>query len=236
VPAFCGRAHDDVFDVVLVDDRVRVDGEPGRREKVDQVSAAHPAAVDEIVALTVTLDAALDRDLVVVDRKPALGVVEDQGHLGERGARAALTAGVDDLLHFLSAEVAGLPGAQDPFDGVEDVGFPGAVGPHDRRHAAFEQDLGRPGKRLEAEEVQRAEKQVRFRVAEGADIGAVRGIDTTCETLLDRIFELTAGGVAAGFDPARVAAARRFRWPQPTFGCCGSAARPLAVLNLLAGN
>src|SRR4029077_19309271 len=89
-------------------------------------------------------------------------------------------------------EVACLPGPQNPFDGVDDVGLPGAVGPHDRRHAAFEPDLGRPGKRLEAEEVQRAEKQVRIRVAEGADIGAVRGVDTTYRDLLDRFPELAA--------------------------------------------
>jgi hypothetical protein len=62
-----GRANDDVLDVVLVDDRVRVEGEARRGQQVDQVAAAHAAAVEEVVALAVALDAALDGHLVVVD-------------------------------------------------------------------------------------------------------------------------------------------------------------------------
>ena len=122
---------------------------------MDQITAAHPAPIDEVIAFAVALDPALDSDLVIVDRQPAGGVVEDDSDLGERGARAALSAGVDDLFHLPPAKVAGLAGAQHPLDRVDDVGLARAVRTDDRRHAAFEQDLGRPGEGLETHQAQR---------------------------------------------------------------------------------
>ena len=121
---------------------------------MDEVAPSHPRAVQEVIALPIAFDAALDRNLVIVDREPAGGVVEDHRDLGVRGPRAALTAGIDDLLHLLTAEVACLARAKDPFDRVDDVGLAGAVGPDDCRDAAFESDLGLPGKGLEAQQAQ----------------------------------------------------------------------------------
>ena len=81
-PALRRRAHDDRLDIALVDDRVRIDGETGRGEEVDQVATPDPRAVQEVVALAVPLDPALDGDLVIVDRKPPRGVVEHDRDLG----------------------------------------------------------------------------------------------------------------------------------------------------------
>ena len=75
---------------------------------MDDVAPADPRAVQEVIALAVALHPALDGNLVVVDRKPAGGVVEDHRDLGVRGTRAALATGVDDLLHLLAADVARL--------------------------------------------------------------------------------------------------------------------------------
>ena len=152
---FRGCADDDRLDVVLVDDRVRIDGEPGRGEDVDQVPPAHPCAVEVVVALTISLDTAFDCDLVIVDRQAAGGVVENDGHLGVRGPRAPLASDIDDLLHLLAAQIARLGGPEDPLDGVHDVGLARAVRADDRRDAAFEADLGRPGEGLEAQQAQR---------------------------------------------------------------------------------
>ena len=112
-----------MLDVVLVDDRVRVDGEACGSQEVDEVAAPDARAVEEVVALPVTLDAALDRHLVVVDRQPPGGVVENKRDVGERGAGAALATRVDDLLHLPAPDVARLAGAEHPFDGVDDVGL-----------------------------------------------------------------------------------------------------------------
>ncbi len=156
LPALGGRTHDDRFDVVLVDDRVGVDGEAGRREQMKQVAPPHASAVEEVVALPVAFHAPLDRDLVVVDRQATGGVVKHQRDLREGGPRAPFASDVDDLLHLLAAQVACLPGAEDPLDGVDDVGLARTVRADDRRDAAFESNLGRPSEGLEAEQAQRA--------------------------------------------------------------------------------
>ena len=78
---------------------------------MDQIATPHAGAVEEVVALPIALDAALDRHLVVVDRQPSGGVVEDHGHLGKRSTRTPLAADIDDLFHLAAADVARLAGA-----------------------------------------------------------------------------------------------------------------------------
>src|SRR6266550_6029891 len=113
---------------------------------MDQVATPDSGAVEEVVALPIALDAALDRHLVVVDRQPSRGVVEDHGHLGKRGARTPLAAGVDDLFHLATADVASLAGTEHPLDGVDDVRLAGAVGPDDGGDSAVELDLELAGR------------------------------------------------------------------------------------------
>jgi hypothetical protein len=151
LPPLGRRAHDDRLDVALVDDRVRVDREACRRQQVEQVSPPDTGAVEVVVAFTVSLHPPRDRDLGVVDRQAAGRVVEDDGHLCERRARAPLAARVDDLLHLPAAQVARLAGAEDPLDRVDDVGLAGAVGTDNRRHSALESNFGGAGERLEAQ-------------------------------------------------------------------------------------
>ena|ERR1700674_720544 len=121
---------------------------------MDQIAPADSGSVEEVIAFAVAFDTALDCDLVVVDRKPAGSVVEDDRYLREGRSRSPLTADVDDLLHLLASQVAGLARAEDPLDGVDDVRLAGTVRPNDGRNPAFEADLGRPGKRLEAQQAQ----------------------------------------------------------------------------------
>src|SRR5205807_6124704 len=66
---------------------------------------------------------------------------------------------VDDLFHLLAAEVTGLAGAKDPFDGVDDVRLARTVGADDGGHSAVELDLGLPGKGFEAQQLQGLEEQ-----------------------------------------------------------------------------
>ncbi len=188
--ALGGRAHDDLLDVVLADDRVRVDGQAGGREHVEEIAPADTRPVQEVVTLAVSLDAPLDGNLVVVHREAAFGVVEHKRDLGESRAGPALASDVDDLSHRLATEVACLAGPQDPLDRVHDVRLAGAVGTDDRRDAAFESDLGRPGKSLEAQQAQRTEEQGALKVA---DVGVDSAPGTTCgKSLLEGFAELTA--------------------------------------------
>src|SRR3989442_12553469 len=88
---------------------------------MDQIATPHAGAVEEVVALPIALDAALDRHLVVVDRQPSGGVVEVHGHLGKRSTRTPLAADIDDLFHLASADAARLAGAEHSLACVGDV-------------------------------------------------------------------------------------------------------------------
>src|SRR5579859_6087566 len=149
---------------------------------MDEVASSDAGSVEVVVALAVALDAALDRDLVVVDRQAAGGVVEDHGDLGEGGPVAALAAGVDDLFHLLAAQVARLAGAEHPLDGIDDVRLARSVGADDCGHTAFKKYLSLPGEGLEAQQLQGPEEQTADKVADG---GARR-------LLFDRFAELSA--------------------------------------------
>src|SRR5437899_47415 len=103
---------------------------------MDQIATPHAGAVEEVVALPIALDAALD------------------GHLGKRSTRTPLAADIDDLFHLAAADVARLAGAEHPLDGVDDVRLAGAVGADDGGDSAVELDLGLPGKGFEAQQLQ----------------------------------------------------------------------------------
>src|SRR5699024_1920076 len=80
----------------------------------------------------------------------AVGVVDGEGDLGAAEGGAAGGAGEDDVLHLAAAQGFGSLFAQDPGDGVDDVGFTGAVGADDAGDARFEaQGRGR-GEGLES--------------------------------------------------------------------------------------
>src|SRR5204862_354023 len=77
----------------------------------------------EVVALARAVHAPPDGDLLVVDRQPPVRVVDDDLDLGVGGPRAALAAGVDDLVHPLATQVLGARLPEHPLEGAEDVGL-----------------------------------------------------------------------------------------------------------------
>src|SRR6266702_8196310 len=133
---------------------------------MDQIATPHAGAVEEVVALPIALDAALDRHLVVVDRQPSGGVVEDHGHLGKRSTRTPLAADIDDLFHLAAADVARLAGAEHPLDGVDDVRLAGAVGADDGGDSAVELDLGLRAKVLKPSNCRDLKNKLAGRVAD----------------------------------------------------------------------
>ncbi len=81
-----------------------------------------------------------------------LGVDEGQRDLGHTGRLAVACSGEDDVLHLDASEGLGGLLAEDPGDGVRDVGLAAAVGSDDGGDAfAGELDLGAITKGLEAE-------------------------------------------------------------------------------------
>jgi hypothetical protein len=122
-PALVGTAADDGFDVALVNDRVGVRGQTGRGQQVEQVPAADAAAVQEVVALAAPVQAPADGDFRIVNGEPAVRVVDHDRDLCHRRPASTFAAGVDDLVHAFAPQVTGLALAQDPFEGIDDVGL-----------------------------------------------------------------------------------------------------------------
>ncbi len=77
---------EDLLDAALPDDGVHLPAEPDVGEHLDDVGAAHVRAVDEVLALAAAVKPACDRELRELQRPVAVLVVEEELHLGERGA------------------------------------------------------------------------------------------------------------------------------------------------------
>ena len=83
-----------------------------------------------------------------------LGIDEGEGDFGHAGGFAVAGAGEDDVFHLDAAEAFGGLLAEDPGDGVGDVGFAAAVGADDGGDAVSgELDLGSIAEGLEAEDL-----------------------------------------------------------------------------------
>jgi hypothetical protein len=126
-----GRPGEDGVELALADDDVHLAADAGVAEQLLDVEQPDLVAVDLVLALPGAVHAAGDRHLGVVDRQRAVGVVDGERHLGPAERRAAGGAGEDDVLHLAAAQALGALLAEDPGDGVDDVGLARAVGADD---------------------------------------------------------------------------------------------------------
>nr|BFE68447.1 hypothetical protein GCM10020092_017480 [Actinoplanes digitatis] len=134
----------------LADDDVHLPADAGVAEQFLDVEQAAGAAVDLVFTLAGAEHPAGDRHLGVVDGQGAVAVVDREGHLGaaERGAVGG--AGEDDVLHLAAAQRLGALLAEDPCDGVDDVGLAGAVRTHHTGDARLQPQRRSGGEGLEA--------------------------------------------------------------------------------------
>ena len=109
-----GTSTQHVLQRTLRDDRVRITTKTGIVENVEHVHEARWRAIDEVLALTATIHAARDDDLVKVERQCAVGVVEHEVDLGQTDRLTSRRSGKDDVLHSLTAQLLGTLLAQDP--------------------------------------------------------------------------------------------------------------------------
>ena len=119
-----------------------------------------------------------DRDLGVVDRQRAVGVVDGE-RAPRRGPAAARPdgAGEDDVLHLAAAQRLGALLAHHPGQGVDDVGLARPVGPDDAGDAGLEVQGRRGREGLEALEGQALQmhgaKPTRWSCSAGAGPGSI---------------------------------------------------------------
>ena len=154
-PPLRGLREHDLLDPALADHRVHLAPEVGVGEGLDHVREAAAGAVEAVLALARTIEAAADRDL---------------GELGVRAARVehdldlrllrgtdSLTAGVDHVLHRLAADGKRALFAEGPEDAVGDVGLAAAVRADDHADARRELQPGALGERFEPLDRDRAQ-------------------------------------------------------------------------------
>ncbi len=155
--AVLGAAGEDGVELALAHDDVHLAADAGVAEQLLHVEQAHLVAVDLVLALTGAVHAPGDRHLGVGDRQRAVGVVDGQRHLGAAQGRAAGGAGEDDVLHLAAAQALRALLAEDPGDGVDDVGLARPVGADDGGDAGLQPERRRGREGLEALERQAGE-------------------------------------------------------------------------------
>src|SRR5690606_21509261 len=130
---FLGPGLDDLADHALLDDRVAARPQAGAQEQVGDVLAPALGAVERVLALAVTADRALHRDLVegrVLAGDGVVAVVEDQldRGLGHRLARGGTRE--DDVGQGVAAQAAGRARAHHPAHRGEDTRLAAAGRPY----------------------------------------------------------------------------------------------------------
>ena len=135
-----------LVDQPLTNDGVGAFGQTGLRQQLRHVAQAHAGAIEVILVFTGAVGAAGNDDLAVVQRQPAVVVVQCQAGLGHAHAGALVGAGEDHVFTALGAQTAETLFAQHPLDGISDVGLAAAVGADDRGETALEGEVCPGGK------------------------------------------------------------------------------------------
>ncbi len=148
--AVAGLGVDDRVDAALGDDRVGLLAETGVGEHLDHVHEPTAGAVEPVLALARTVQAAQDRDLAERQRDGAVGVVEHELDLGGAAGLHTAAAAEDHVLHRLPAHRQRGLLAHRPQHGVGDVGLARPVGPDHHGDARAEIEAGAVGEGLEA--------------------------------------------------------------------------------------
>ncbi|CAB4894645.1 unannotated protein [freshwater metagenome] len=178
-------------DLTLADDHVLLTADPGIAEQLLHVEQAAGNAVDRVFALAGTEQRAADGDLRELDGQQASSVVEGEHHLGATKRRPLGGAGKDDVVHLLAAHSTGRLCAQNPGNGVDNVGFARAVGTDHNRHARFELHHGGVGERLEAFEGQCFEEHGMTRLVHAGSVHLARYFWQRGQNDVDRPADIT---------------------------------------------
>ena len=145
----------------LLDERVGVHANTGVQEEFADVLETGDLVVDEVFTGGIAIEATGDFDAFAVNGQFAVLIGEGQGDFGHAHGFTGARAVEDDIEHGVAAEGFGGHFAEDPFDGVDDVGFAAAVGADDAGDAVVEDEFGVVGEGFEAGEFEAGEFQGR---------------------------------------------------------------------------
>ena len=138
---FLGATLKDRIELALGNDGVRVLAQARIMQDVLNVHQAAGARVDEVFAFARTVHATRDRDLVEIDGQHVIGIVEYERDLRDANRLARGRTGEDDVLHGLTTQLLGALLAQDPQDGIGNIGFTRSVRADDDRQTRLERHV-----------------------------------------------------------------------------------------------
>ena len=158
--ALLGLGLDDFADAALMHQRGRARAGRGVGEQELHVARAHLAAVEPVGRALLALDAARDFErfvFVELRGRGAVGVVEEQHHLGGVARRAGVGAGEDHVVHAGGAHrlVRGL--AHHPAQRFDEIGLAAAVRADHAGQPGSIMKIGRLDEGLEPEQTQLVE-------------------------------------------------------------------------------
>ena len=131
LPALAALGGQNLVDLALADDGVALSAHAGIHEQLGHILEADGLAVDIVFALAAAVVPAGNSNLALLHGgENMLRVVDHQRHLGKAHLGPLGSTAEDDILHLGSPEALAALFAHDPADGVGNVGFAGAVGPH----------------------------------------------------------------------------------------------------------
>src|SRR4029079_8387602 len=122
----------------LLDDARRRRPGPGAEEQVLDVLEPARLTVDQVLVLSVAINASGDADFRGGRVQDVAGVVEEDRDFGEAQTAARRGAVENHVSHLAAAEALGGLLAEDPLDRVNDVALAGPVRADDRGHAGRE--------------------------------------------------------------------------------------------------
>ena len=145
-----GTVGEEGIDHPALDHHARARAQPGAPQQIRNVAQPAGRAIEEVVAVARTREAAGDDDLLERHGEEAVVVREVQGDFGHVHGAPRRRALKDDFVHLRPAHEARALLAKHPAHGVGDVGLAAAIGADDRRHPGLEDELRDIGERLEA--------------------------------------------------------------------------------------
>src|SRR5262249_12412796 len=122
---------EDLSDLALLDDRVRLRAEARVHEQLVDVAQATDLAVHQVLALAVAVEATRDHPLRRTVGAVAVQARDLEVHLGHLQRLAARAAVEDDVLHRRAAQALHALLAEHPVDRVRNVALAAAVRAHD---------------------------------------------------------------------------------------------------------
>ena len=152
--AFFGLGRKDLVNLTLRHDGVSGATNAGVHEELVHVAEAAGFVVDAVLRFAIAEDAAGDGHFVELGFEGDFAIGHGHDHFGHAVGLAAVGAVEDDVGHFATAKSFGGSFAEDPADGVDDIGFAAAIGTDDAGNAGVEFEMSFIGERLEALDIE----------------------------------------------------------------------------------